>query len=453
MNRKKLFKQAPLFIAGLLFLALPTYAFYSTSLNSQGGSTLSLKYEVNDVFIGELKHTIQIINTAHSRIAGGKLFVPIVNNLTARHCSILYNVNSTGGEPTFLKDDFGNLYAYWNNIVIEPEKAFTVELDYNLISFSVSYVINSSMVKNYDKNSAVYKRYTQPEKLIESDNSQIISTARSITGDEENPYKKVQKIFDFVTTHLRYERQEEERGAFWALKNGVGDCSEYSYLFVALCRAAGIPARIHAGFAFNNVGESMKDGHMWAEFYLENYGWVPVDATWGQFQIRDFLHFSSIQSIPEVIPYANYVFNSTVGQEPKDEQLVQLKTLSMSSLNNDNFAENLLSAVQKIRQTEFAISLGKTFGASLFFSSEMHEAAQKFFEGKIYVQNAVDSWEINPQIAHSNVVNALENVEEASNSVWLLIAKTFTIFISVPTAIMLISMIFLKRYQVKQEAV
>ncbi|MEM3055485.1 MAG: transglutaminase-like domain-containing protein [Candidatus Bathyarchaeia archaeon] len=452
MNRKRLLKQTPLFIAGLLFLALPTYAVCSNSLNSQG-SELFLKYEVNDVFIGELKHTIQIINTAHSRIAGGKLFVPIVNNLTARHYSILYKVNSTGGKPTFLKDYFGNLYAYWNNIVIEPEKAFAVELEYHLISFSISYLVNSSMVKNYDKNSAVYKIYTQPEKLIESDNPQIISTARGITGDEENPYKKVQKIFDFVTTHIRYERQEEEHGALWALKNGVGDCSEYSCLFVALCRAAGIPARIQAGFAFNKVDETMKDGHMWAEFYLENYGWIPVDPTWGQFQTRDFMHFCSIQSIPEVIPYANYVFNNTVGPEPKDKQLVQLKTLSLGNNNDDNFTQSLLSAVQKIRQTEFAISLGKTFGASLFFSSEMHEATQKFFESKIYVQNAIDSWETNPQIAQSSVVNALENVKEASNSVWVLIAKTFTVFLSVPTAIMLISLIFLKTYQVKPKTI
>lgn len=452
MNRIRLLKQAPLFISSLLFLALSTRAFYSTALNSQSPN-LFLKYEVSEVFVGELKHTIQIINTAHSRIAGGKLFVPIVNNLTARHYSIIYKVNSTGCEPTFLKDDFGNLYAHWDNIVIEPEKAFAVELNYHLISFSISYLVNPSMVKTYDENSDLYKRYTQPEELIESDSPQIISTARSITGDEKNPYKNALRIFNFVITHMQYERQEEERGALWALKNGAGDCSEYSYLFVALCRASRIPARIQSGFAFNKVGETMRDGHMWAEFYLENYGWIPVDATWGQFQNRNFLHFSSIQNMSQGLPYANYVFNNTVGPKSKDEQLVQIKTLSPSNINDDNFTKNLLSAVQKIRQTEFTISLGKTLGAPLFFSSEMQEATQKFFECKIYVQNAIDSWEINSQIAHSNIVNALENAEEASNSAWMLIAKTFTIIISVPTSIILMWIIFLKHHQTKQEAI
>ncbi len=450
MKWERRFTLAPLFIASLLFLALPTCTFFSTSLNSQG-STLFLKYEVKNVFIGELKHNIQIINPTYSKIAGGKLFVPLVNNLTARHYSILYKVNSTGGPPALLKDNFGNVYAYWENIVIAPKKAFVVELDYHLISFSVSYLVNSSLVENYDKNSTLYKRYTQPEELIESDNPQIISTAQSITSGEENPYKKVQKIFDFVIRHVRYELQEEEQGALWALKNGVGDCSEYSYLFVALCRAVGIPAKIQAGFAFKNVGETLRDGHMWAEFYLENYGWVPVDATWGQFQTRDFKHFGSIQSIPEFMPYANYVFNTTVGPKPQDEQLLQLKTLSVNSLNNDNLTENLINTIQKMRQTEFAISLGKVFGVPLFFSSEMQNATKRLLEDKIYVQNAVDSWETNLHIARSNIADALEDIEKASNEIWVLIAKTFTLFISVPTAIMLTSLVYLRRYKVKLE--
>ncbi len=42
------------------------------------------------------------------------------------------------------------------------------------------------------------------------------------------------KIYSFVTTHLNYGVQDGEKGALWALKNAVGDCSEYSHLFVVL---------------------------------------------------------------------------------------------------------------------------------------------------------------------------------------------------------------------------
>ena len=80
-----------------------------------------------------------------------------------------------------------------------------------------------------------------------------------------------------------------------------GDCSEYSALFIASCRAVGIPARTVAGFVGWKPGikeEDMKlfspfeieissqglagtqhynPPHTWAEFYIPDYGWIPWD--------------------------------------------------------------------------------------------------------------------------------------------------------------------------------
>ena len=56
-----------------------------------------------------------------------------------------------------------------------------------------------------------------------------------------------------------------------------GDCTEHTTLFVALARAAGVPARPVAGLL-------LVDGrlyyHDWAEVYLN--GWVAVDPTLDQ---------------------------------------------------------------------------------------------------------------------------------------------------------------------------
>ena len=66
------------------------------------------------------------------------------------------------------------------------------------------------------------------------------------------------------------------------LKRGSGSCSEYTYTFVALCRAAGLPARSQGSIVVRGDDASIDEAfHRWAQIYLPNYGWVPVDANRG----------------------------------------------------------------------------------------------------------------------------------------------------------------------------
>jgi transglutaminase-like putative cysteine protease len=64
----------------------------------------------------------------------------------------------------------------------------------------------------------------------------------------------------------------------------VGDCGVLAALFVALCRAAGIPARWQSGWFLKPVGGNMHD---WAEFWVEGLGWLPCDPTYGPIVDRD----------------------------------------------------------------------------------------------------------------------------------------------------------------------
>jgi hypothetical protein len=66
------------------------------------------------------------------------------------------------------------------------------------------------------------------------------------------------------------------------LQTGQGSCSEYSYAFIGLCRAAGIPARYAGGVHL----PSNEDGicldellHRWPEAYVPRVGWVPCDGS------------------------------------------------------------------------------------------------------------------------------------------------------------------------------
>jgi hypothetical protein len=427
-------------VVAFAIIVLAVFLLPTVAGNAESPSIL--KYDVKEVFVGRLRHIIKITNPTPVVVTGVNLYVPLICNETARHYAILYSVQPSGYH--FTRDGSGNVYAYWKDLKISRHQTFVVEFNYRILSFSIAYMVNSSLIGSYNKSSELYLKYTQPEEFIESNSTEIVEKAREITGGENDPHRKARLIYNFVVGYLRYEIQEDERGALWALEHGVGDCSEYSYLFAALCRASGIPARVQAGFAFHYVNEILKDGHMWAEYYLENYGWVPVDATWQLFAAIDNRHFSSIRSTPEVIPYSNYYINGT---EVKllDEQTVQLAALQPNTFDDSAFAQNIIAAVQRIRQAEFALSLGKIFGASLIFPSEIKKVERDLLESKICLQRAIDSWEISAQIASSSVIEALENLGKTLNDAWMLVLKTFALYMGILTASMLILLVVFRR--------
>ena len=432
-------------LAAVAVLLTPT--FPQNDIESGETNPLLLRYEVGAVFVGELKHVIQITNP-WPNTATGKLVVPLVKNQTARHYTFLHNFSAVGGQfsgSSLLNDSFENVYLCLENIQIPPRRSFIVEIDYFVLSFDVEYTVNSNLVDSYDTDSEVYELYTQPEEFIQSDNPEVVRTAQAIVGDEENPHKKALLIYNFVIKNLKYEVQSEEKGALWALENRKGDCSEYSYLFVALCRAAGIPARVQAGFAFHYVNEVMEDGHMWAEYYLENYGWIPVDATWKMFGQVDYKHLSSIQSMPEVMPYANFYFESAGGRRLEDRQTIQLRRVSASRFSDSQFVEKIVLAVQMAKQAEFGASIGRILGVRFLFPSEIENVEHKILDCKVYIQNAVDIWGESSKTATSNATEAIKIAEEASKHVWMLIAKVFTLYLIVALFLVIMALALSRR--------
>ena len=107
----------------------------------------------------------------------------------------------------------------------------------------------------------------------------IRKTAARIKGGEKDPALLVRKIALHLSRNLSYEMTGGWDDAATVLRRGTGSCSEYTYTFIALCRAAGIPARfVGATMCRRAVGPSFdRPHHRWAEAFLEGYGWVQVD--------------------------------------------------------------------------------------------------------------------------------------------------------------------------------
>ncbi len=128
----------------------------------------------------------------------------------------------------------------------------------------------------------IREKYTADSSRYRINSPYIQKTVKKIVGDEKNPYWIGRKIYDFIIDSLEYEMVGGWDIPEVVLKRGSGSCSEYTYSYVALCRAAGLPARYQGSIVVRGDDASIdKAFHRWAQIYLPNYGWVPVDANRG----------------------------------------------------------------------------------------------------------------------------------------------------------------------------
>lgn len=118
-------------------------------------------------------------------------------------------------------------------------------------------------------------QFTGKEKYLEKDLPEVQRIAQSITGPDD--VKIVKAIYDYLAKNMDYGIYTKQHlGLAKFIKYKTGDCSEYADLFVTLCRAKEIPARVITGF-LTEFDDTPR--HTWAEVYLKQYGWVPFDPT------------------------------------------------------------------------------------------------------------------------------------------------------------------------------
>lgn len=125
-----------------------------------------------------------------------------------------------------------------------------------------------------------------PSSMIQSDAPEIQSLASEIVGDETDAWKAAQDIETWVYENLEAKNFNVAfASALEVCRNLEGDCTEHAVLTAALCRAAGIPARVLMGVEFIY---GIWGGHAWNDVYVAG-SWYPLDATNGMGSV-DPLH-------------------------------------------------------------------------------------------------------------------------------------------------------------------
>ncbi len=135
----------------------------------------------------------------------------------------------------------------------------------------------------YDEADVDPRAFLAAERLV-PDSAQFQQIAMDVVkGKDQNDLVRARAIYDHTIDHMRYMKFGEAYGkgnAVSACDSAFGNCTDFHAYFIAVARAADIPARFAIGAAVpsNRDEGGMSGYHCWAEFFADGKWW-PVDIS------------------------------------------------------------------------------------------------------------------------------------------------------------------------------
>lgn len=112
----------------------------------------------------------------------------------------------------------------------------------------------------------------------------IAALAEDIAGAGGGVLDRLHRLAGRLYDSLRFDTEATavDTTAERACTEGHGVCQDFSHIFIAVAREAGIPARYVSGHLFRRDGAHVQPaGHAWAEGWVEDLGWVAFDPVNG----------------------------------------------------------------------------------------------------------------------------------------------------------------------------
>jgi hypothetical protein len=256
-------------------------------------STNSTTPEIHPIH-HRVKYSLSV-NEGHPLLQPGasvRAWLPFPQEYRQQQGVKLLSTNPSGGRVA--SPDAPQRSIYFEQVVGDDGKPprFAVEFEFTTSAYAPR--LDPAQVKPYDQSSSLYTEYTAERLPHIAITPEVRKLAAEIVGNETNPLNKALLIFRWVSKNLPWVSEMEyctiPSLSAKGLKARCGDCGVQSLTFITLCRAAGVPARWQSGFGTKPGEENLHD---WSEFYIEPYGWLPADASYGVREhddprVRDF---------------------------------------------------------------------------------------------------------------------------------------------------------------------
>lgn len=193
--------------------------------------------------------------------------------------------------------------AEFGNSLLYAEDTKSARADYQ---FSVDYdvkrrehvtLVNGKLAPNARPETTpkvVLARYLEADRLVPVKGVPAELAAEQ-TRSATTQLEKARAIYDYVFRTMRYDKSGTGWGhgdTLWACDSKRGNCTDFHSVFMSMARSQHIPARFEIGFPLpaDKHASEIPGYHCWAEFYLDQMGWIPVDISeaWKHQDKRDY---------------------------------------------------------------------------------------------------------------------------------------------------------------------
>ncbi|MBE9225402.1 transglutaminase [Phormidium sp. LEGE 05292] len=214
--------------------------------------------------------------------------------------------------------------------------------------YSIKYRLTPRDVENLPELAPEFRdKYLVDNDDLAMDTDIIRNAAKEAIGTETNLLRKIYKIRNFVYDKLSYGIKPHIDPPDVALQRGVGSCGEYLGILLALSRLNGIACRTVGRYKcpknpeYQNVPLSPDFNHVWMEFYIPGFGWLPMESNpddvieGGPYPTRFFMGLSWYHvEIGKGISFENITSNSV---------LLNKETVSIGDLSLNHIRFTILS--------------------------------------------------------------------------------------------------------------
>ncbi|MBN3038061.1 MAG: transglutaminase domain-containing protein [Candidatus Omnitrophica bacterium] len=178
-------------------------------------------------------------------------------------------------ESRFLKADLKGYVLDKKNL--ESSRQNIIAADDDKITLSVDALGPPDKALSLPIEKDELREFLAPSIFIQSDDQEIIKTAKNIVGNTKDSWQAAVLLNRWVYKHVKKVPAMSIPSSLEVLHHMQGDCNEHAFLYTALARSLSIPTKIAYGLLYQQGGFYY---HAWPQVYVGS--WVDMDPTLGQ---------------------------------------------------------------------------------------------------------------------------------------------------------------------------